>query len=84
MTTRRGKTLSSGEPGWFGYLVADADRTANALRLARWVVPAFLVALALVVGAVAMIAVTAPAALLGCATTATAAGIAVRSRRRRH
>jgi uncharacterized membrane protein YphA (DoxX/SURF4 family) len=70
--------------GWLGYVVADRDRTKNVVRLARWLVLAAVLALAIVAGALVAIAlVSPPAAAALFAGFTTVGGVTLRRRSRR-
>ncbi|PRY46764.1 hypothetical protein [Umezawaea tangerina] len=72
-----GRLLDRPGAGWvlLGEIVRDDRRTRNAVRLLRWVVPAFL----LVVGLVAAVAVVSPVGA-GVLVTALGGGAVVRKK----
>jgi hypothetical protein len=81
---RRAGGTEQGHPhGWLGYVVADPDRTANALRLARGLTPVAIVVLLVLAATLVAIALVSPATAAGLLGGGTAAGGLARARRRR-
>jgi len=73
-----------GEPahphGVVGYVLADSERTRNAVLLAHWMVPTAILVVAIIAGALVGLALFSPlaaAGLLGGGSTATAGSLAV-------
>lgn len=70
--------------GWFGYTISDKERTANALRLVRWVALAAVLVVGIVAVAFVVLAQVSPmvaAGLLGGGPIAAGGALALRRRR---
>ena len=82
---RRASGTEKGHPhGWLGYVVADPDRTANALRLARGLTPVAIIVLLVLAATLVAIALVSPVTAAGLLGGGTAAGgLAAHTRRRR-
>ncbi|SDZ06676.1 hypothetical protein SAMN05421504_10920 [Amycolatopsis xylanica] len=66
--------------GWLGYVVADQERTANALRLARWLGLIALGGLLIVAALIVALAVLSPlyaASLVGGGSSMALGGVAL-------
>ncbi len=50
---------------WFTRMISDDHRTSNALRLARWVLPALVLVVGIVAAAVVLLAIASPLAAAG-------------------